>query len=39
MAFGTQTEEDLLIDVSRHSASTEHMYSAISVVSTDDDLA
>ncbi|KAF6328393.1 very low density lipoprotein receptor [Rhinolophus ferrumequinum] len=33
------TEEDLSIDIGRHSASVGHTYPAISVVSTDDDLA
>ncbi|XP_062468471.1 very low-density lipoprotein receptor isoform X2 [Pezoporus occidentalis] len=33
------TEEDLTIDVGRHSASVGHTYPAISVVSTDDDMA
>ncbi|XP_044513285.1 very low-density lipoprotein receptor [Gracilinanus agilis] len=33
------TEEDLTIDIGRHSTSVGHTYPAISVVSTDDDLA
>ncbi|KAK1334488.1 hypothetical protein QTO34_005494 [Cnephaeus nilssonii] len=33
------TEEDLSIDIGRHSASVGHTYPAISIVSTDDDLA
>ncbi|CAM4565231.1 very low-density lipoprotein receptor isoform X1 [Caretta caretta] len=33
------TEEDLTIDIGRHSSSVGHTYPAISVVSTDDDLA
>uniref|UniRef100_A0A663NAM7 Very low density lipoprotein receptor n=1 Tax=Athene cunicularia TaxID=194338 RepID=A0A663NAM7_ATHCN len=32
------TEEDLTIDIGRHSASVGHTYPAISVVSTDDDM-
>ncbi|XP_039240456.1 very low-density lipoprotein receptor isoform X4 [Pipra filicauda] len=33
------TEEDLTIDIGRHSGSVGHTYPAISVVSTDDDMA
>nr|XP_025956291.1 very low-density lipoprotein receptor [Dromaius novaehollandiae] len=33
------TEEDLTIDIGRHSSSVGHTYPAISVVSTDDDMA
>ncbi|XP_072311344.1 very low-density lipoprotein receptor [Eucyclogobius newberryi] len=33
------TEEDLNIDISRHSANVGHTYPAISIVSTDDDLS
>lgn len=33
------TEEDLSIDISRHSASVGHTYPAISVVNTEDDLS